>query len=297
LNHIRKKFNVKKVCIFDWDVHHGDGTEHLTYSDPSTLFISMHRYDERIHMQHYAGLFYPSSGHPERVGGKGAEGFNINVGWNVQQYGAKSGITAGAAEYLYAYTRLLEPIIREFAPEVIIISAGFDSAEGDPLGRCAMTPDGYAYITERLQRIQPKIVVVLEGGYNLDSISNAARSVFRVLAGEKLPHEKGAPAADDWILKLRPNIIGIKAVEATLKHHVNFWPVLSAPEQLNYDRRFLGEESKFITGGHLESFKIKGDKVYKKAKQNELLYVYIYTSGFTPLWTIQVRPSMERTST
>lgn len=62
LQYARRKHNVKKVLIFDWDAHHGDGTEHLTYDDPDTLFISLHRYDD--------GKFYPSSGHPKRIGGK-----------------------------------------------------------------------------------------------------------------------------------------------------------------------------------------------------------------------------------
>lgn len=66
-------------------------------------------------------------------------GYNINVGWNVNEH-RFGNITAGMPEYLYAYHRLLEPIIKEFSPELIIVSAGFDSAEGDPLGGCAMTP-------------------------------------------------------------------------------------------------------------------------------------------------------------
>lgn len=62
----------------DWDVHHGDGTEHLTYDDPDTLFISLHRYDD--------GKFYPASGHPNRTGKGNANGFNINIGWNVTKH-------------------------------------------------------------------------------------------------------------------------------------------------------------------------------------------------------------------
>ena len=97
------------------------------------------------------------------------------------------GNTAGTPEYIYAFNRLLEPIMKEFKPEVIVVSSGFDSAEGDPLGKCGVTPEGYAYMTEKLLAIQSKVVVVLEGGYNLESISKSASAVFRVLTGERLP--------------------------------------------------------------------------------------------------------------
>ena len=73
-------------------------------------------------------------------------------------------------------------------------------------------------------------------------------------------------------IKNRPNSIGIKAVEETLKNHVEFWPVLKSPELIAYENMFTGEEGSFITGGHIESFKIDGDKVHKKCKPNELAF-------------------------
>lgn len=89
--------------------------------------ISIHRYDQ--------GNFYPRSGDPEKIGGKNAEFKNVNVGWNVTD-----GPAPGYDDYVYAFDRLLGPIIKEFAPDFIIISAGYDSAKGDPLGCIDNTP-------------------------------------------------------------------------------------------------------------------------------------------------------------
>lgn len=92
--------------------------------------ISIHRYDD--------SNFYPRSGHPENIGKEEGKYFNINVGWNV-----KDSIIPGYDEYVYAYDRLLAPIITEFNPQLILISAGYDSAMGDPLGKINNTPEGY----------------------------------------------------------------------------------------------------------------------------------------------------------
>ena len=134
--YIQKKYEVKKICIFDWDVHFGDGTAAIFESDPSVLFISPHRYE--------GGKFYPGggAGSAKKIGEKGGKGFNINIPFDV------SGM--GNDEYIYIWENLIFPIIQEFAPEIILISAGFDSAEGDPLGGFKLTPAGYAYMTQRL---------------------------------------------------------------------------------------------------------------------------------------------------
>ena len=85
-------------------------------------------------------------------------------------------------DYIYVCEKLLFPIIRQFAPDLIIISAGFDSAKGDPLGECALSPVGYAWMMQGLRMIQPKVAVILEGGYNLESLESCTEAVFRVLS-------------------------------------------------------------------------------------------------------------------
>ncbi|RHY90422.1 hypothetical protein DYB37_006849 [Aphanomyces astaci] len=142
------KFGLKRVLILDWDIHHGNGTEHMFETDPTVLYCSLHRYDDQ-------GAFYPGTGAPDSVGSGAGTGFNVNVGW--------PGGGVGDAEYLAAFDSLLMPIFRAYAPELVLVSAGFDSALGDPLGRCRLTPPGYAHLTHMLSSLaEGKIVLALE---------------------------------------------------------------------------------------------------------------------------------------
>ena len=112
-----------RILLVDWDVHHGNGTQHIFESDPRVLYISLHRYDN--------GSFFPGSldaGH-DRVGKGKGEGFNVNIPWN------KKGMSDG--DYLSAFQHIVLPIAYQFNPELVLVSAGFDAAVGDPLGgRC-----------------------------------------------------------------------------------------------------------------------------------------------------------------
>ncbi|KAI5819059.1 histone deacetylase Clr3 [Pyronema omphalodes] len=164
----------KRVLILDWfaDISAlGNGTQEAFYEDPSVLYISIHRYQ--------GGNFYPSgpAGNLDQCGkGKGL-GMNVNVPW------ATGGL--GDAEYMYAFQRLIMPIATEFNPDLVIVSAGFDAAAGDTLGGCFVTPAGYAHMTHMLMCLaEGKIVVCLEGGYNLRSIADSALAVTKVLMGE-----------------------------------------------------------------------------------------------------------------
>ncbi|KAH8996551.1 histone deacetylase complex protein [Lactarius hatsudake] len=165
---------IKRILILDWDVHHGNGTQRAFYDDPSVLYISLHRYE--------GGRFYPCGpfGGMSSCGeGKGL-GYSVNVPW------AESGTTDG--DYLHAFQQIVMPIATEFAPELVIISAGFDAADGDILGECCVTPAGYAHMTYMLSTLAGgKIVAALEGGYTLESISNCALAVGRMLLGEAPP--------------------------------------------------------------------------------------------------------------
>jgi len=166
----REKLRVRRVLIVDWDVHHGNGT-HLTFeSDPNVLYFSIHRHDN--------GKFFPDGplGSAESVGKNGAEGRCVNVPW--PHGGMKD------ADYLYAFERVLMPIAREFDPELVLVSAGFDAAEGDPIGGCHVTSRGYAQMTHLLRSLAGgNLVIALEGGYNLSAISLGAAAVTAVLLG------------------------------------------------------------------------------------------------------------------
>ncbi len=109
------------MVILDWDVHHGNATQHMFESDPSVLYISIHRYDD--------GKFYPGGkdGHPSIVGKGDGMGKNVNIAWNIPDDKTKVGDT----EYVYVYETIIHPMIKEYDPELIIVSAGFDCADGD----------------------------------------------------------------------------------------------------------------------------------------------------------------------
>ncbi|XP_061470052.1 histone deacetylase 6 isoform X2 [Rhineura floridana] len=163
-----------RVMILDWDVHHGNGTQHMFEDDPSVLYISLHRYDN--------GTFFPTSEDADynRVGLGPGKGFTLNVPWNCPRM--------GDPEYLAAFHQIVMPVSYEFNPELVLVSAGFDAARGDPLGGCLVTPECYAHMTHLLLGLAGgKVAVVLEGGYNLESISESMAMCTRSLLGDRLP--------------------------------------------------------------------------------------------------------------
>ncbi|KAL4427667.1 hypothetical protein ABPG75_001756, partial [Micractinium tetrahymenae] len=165
-----------RVLILDWDVHHGNGTQHIFEGDASVLYMSLHRYD--------GGSFYPGTGAAHEVGEGTGEGFSVNVPWPCG--GMRN------ADYLAAFNHVVLPIAYEYAPDLVIISAGFDAAECDPIGGCHLTPECYAHMAAQLQLVAPT-VALLEGGYNLLSTAKGTEAVLRVLLGERPP---ALPAAD-----------------------------------------------------------------------------------------------------
>nr|XP_043614467.1 histone deacetylase 15 [Erigeron canadensis] len=194
----------KKVLIVDWDVHHGNGTQEIFERNKSVLYISLHR--------HEGGKFYPGTGAATEVGSMGGEGYCVNVPWS------RGGV--GDNDYIFAFEHVVLPIACEFAPDITIISAGFDAARGDPLGCCDVTPEGYAQMTKMLTSLSSgKLLVILEGGYNLRSISSSATAVIKVLLGEN-------PAS--VLENVVPSRSGLRTVLDVLKIQNNFWPTLGS---------------------------------------------------------------------
>uniref|UniRef100_A0A182R9J4 Protein deacetylase HDAC6 n=1 Tax=Anopheles funestus TaxID=62324 RepID=A0A182R9J4_ANOFN len=167
-------YGLRRVLIVDWDVHHGNGTQHIFENDPRVLYISVHRYDN--------GSFFPNSTDANYtvVGSGPGEGFNVNIPWN------RKGM--GDQEYVAAFHSIILPIAYEFDPELVLVSAGFDAAIGDPLGGCRVTPEAYGHFTHWLSALAGgRIVVCLEGGYNVNSISHAMAMCTKALLGDPLP--------------------------------------------------------------------------------------------------------------
>ncbi|KAK9105581.1 hypothetical protein Scep_022425 [Stephania cephalantha] len=196
--------NAKKVLIVDWDVHHGNGTQEIFEGSKSVLYISLHR--------HEGGRFYPGTGAASEVGVKGAEGYCVNIPWKC------GGV--GDNDYVFAFQYIVLPIALEFAPDLTIISAGFDAARGDPLGCCDVTPAGYAQMTKMLSTLSDgKLLVILEGGYNLRSISSSATAVIKVLLGESSDFD-----ADGVV----PSRAGLLTILEVLKVQMKYWSSLES---------------------------------------------------------------------
>ena len=160
------KYGVERVLIIDWDVHHGNGTQEIFWTDPSVFYFSTHQYP-----------YYPGTGsRDERGGGKG-EGFTLNVP-----------LAAGtsARDHRQAFTDALKEIQQRFLPDLTIVSAGFDSRRGDPLGGLMLEDSDFSEMTKEVLRITEKhgagrFVGLLEGGYNLNLLGGSVRSHLAAL--------------------------------------------------------------------------------------------------------------------
>lgn len=162
----QKALGAKRVFIVDWDVHHGNGTQALFYNDPSIFFTSFHQYP----------FWPPDSGWYTEDGDGEGKGFNMNIP-----------LPAGTGDrgYLAAWDALVNPVCAEFEPDLIMLSAGYDAHNLDPLGQQRISTAGFAMLSQRLSELtrsgDAKIVCFLEGGYNTRSMSESAVATMRVL--------------------------------------------------------------------------------------------------------------------
>ncbi|XP_016113138.1 polyamine deacetylase HDAC10 [Sinocyclocheilus grahami] len=180
--HAKKNYNLNRVLIVDWDIHHGQGVQYCFEEDPSVLYFSWHRYENQTFWPNLPESDYTSVGK-----GKG-RGFNINLPWN------KVGMTN--SEYLAAFFHVLLPVAYEFDPELVLVSAGFDSAIGDPEGEMCAIPEIFAHLTQLLMPLAAgKMCVVLEGGYNLTSLAQSVCQTVQTLLGDPAPRLSGLTAA------------------------------------------------------------------------------------------------------
>ncbi len=158
----------QRVLIVDWDVHHGNGTQHFFEDDDRVLFFSIHQYP------HFPGTgFFTETGR-----GKG-EGYTMNIA-------IPGGY--GDAEFVALFEHLLRPVALSYQPELVLVSAGFDTHSLDPMGRMTMTPAGFAGMTRSLMNIADrccggKLVLGLEGGYHLETLVASVKAVLNELAG------------------------------------------------------------------------------------------------------------------
>lgn len=195
-----------RVAIVDWDVHHGNGTQDIFWDDPSVMYLSVHQYP-----------YYPGTGSPTEVGGDNAKGTTVNVG-------LPGG--CGDADYAAVFDHVFLPALTKFAPDVLLVSAGFDAFEHDPLAGMRVTHRGFAAMANRLRAIAERvsagrIVAVLEGGYDLDGLAGGMTSVLTALTQPAAPLSEIAP--------LPINMVARAAIEGTLAAHAAAGHPIPAP--------------------------------------------------------------------
>ncbi len=164
----REYLKLDRVLVVDWDLHHGNGTQHSFEEDPTILYFSTHQYP-----------YYPGTGAFREAGRGAGKGFTVNVPLSAG---------CGDGEYVGIFERILRPIALEFDPELILVSAGFDIHMEDPIGGMNVTPTGFAALTRSILDIADsccggKVVLTLEGGYNIEGQRDSVKEVLEELAG------------------------------------------------------------------------------------------------------------------
>ncbi|XP_058443460.1 histone deacetylase 4 isoform X4 [Malaya genurostris] len=199
---------MRRILIVDWDVHHGNGTQQVFYDDPNVLYLSIHRHDD--------GNFFPGTGGPTECGAGPGLGFNVNIPWS-------GGLNPplGDAEYLAAFRTVVMPIARDFQPDIVLVSAGFDAAYGHPapLGGYMVSPACFGYLTRELMKLADgKVVLALEGGYDLPAICDSAQECVRALLGDEL-----SPIVTTELSR-PPCLSAIETLQKTIAIQMSHWP-------------------------------------------------------------------------
>jgi len=171
-----RRHNLKRVLIVDWDVHHGNGTMHSFYETDEVLYFSLHQYPH-----------YPGTGRIDEIGGGAGQGFTVNVPLHGGQ---------GDAAYLYLFREILFPVAREYAPQLILVSAGFDTHQKDPLAGMQLSSEAYGRMAAILQELSAeccpgRLAFTLEGGYDHAALSEGVAAVLSsLIRGRNAGREK-----------------------------------------------------------------------------------------------------------
>jgi acetoin utilization deacetylase AcuC-like enzyme len=168
---------LQRVLIVDWDVHHGNGTNDIFHSDPQVLFVSIHQWP-----------LYPGSGAASDEGSGAGEGYTVNLP-----------IPGGSGDALWCslVEHVVGPLATAFAPELVLVSAGFDAHADDPLAGCEVSDDGYAAMAGSVRRLTDGLGVplgmVLEGGYDLGALSRSVARTLEVFGADAPPPARDLP--------------------------------------------------------------------------------------------------------
>jgi acetoin utilization deacetylase AcuC-like enzyme len=183
-----RRLGAERVLIVDWDVHHGNGTQHLFESRRDILFFSSHQYP-----------FYPGTGAPAEIGQGEGRGFTVNCALPAGQEDA---------DYGAVFEDLFLPIATAFKPDLVLVSAGFDPHERDPLAEMRLTERGFAAMCTAVRRLadaqcRGRLVLVLEGGYHRAALAGSARACLEVLTGSEETFPAGVHKAGPAVARSR----------------------------------------------------------------------------------------------
>ncbi|CAF1464813.1 unnamed protein product [Rotaria magnacalcarata] len=214
--YLKKHRNIERIAIVDWDIHHGNGTQDLTYDDPNILYISLHRYDN--------GTYFPGGGRIEECGCDEGLGTNVNVGFSAEPQTIMTDV-----EYLAAFRSIVMPILEQFQPQIILVSSGFDACMGHPhpLGGYELTPTCFAYMTNQLMKLADgKVVLVLEGGYELNALAQCGKACVETLLSRELP------SFSKETLEAKPNPYAVQSLKHVMEVQREFWPSIAQYKNL-----------------------------------------------------------------
>lgn len=197
--HALSRPEVERVLVVDWDVHHGNGTQAAFYGRRDVLFVSAHQFP-----------FYPGTGALREHGEGEGEGYTLNV---------PLGVGATDGDYRRMFGDLVGPAAERFDPDLVLVSAGFDAHQRDPLGGMDLSVEGFADLCSTMvgvaeRHAKGRLVLVLEGGYDLEGLAHSAHACVQVLAGAS-----GPGGADT------PSQVGDRALRQAVAHHRRFWPL------------------------------------------------------------------------
>lgn len=196
-----KRLGMERILIVDWDLHHGNGTQHAFYDTDRVLYFSTHQYP-----------YFPGTGSLHEVGSGAGRGYTLNVPLSGGQ---------NDAAYARIFNELLSPVARQYRPDCILVSAGYDTYLADPLGTMAVTREGFAYMTGVLLELAEdlcdgRLVLVLEGGYNFDGLKSGVLASLTEMTGENI-----LPGAT--VNRLRRAKVPLPALDQALAMAKNYW--------------------------------------------------------------------------
>jgi acetoin utilization deacetylase AcuC-like enzyme len=173
------KYNLERILIIDFDVHHGNGTQETFYNDPRVMYISTHQYP-----------FYPGTGDAYETGGGKAKGTNINIPLSAG---------CGDAEYLAVFEQIIVPAARRSNPQLILVSAGYDTHWADPLAMMQVSVTGFGQMAGIIKGLADELCggrlsFTLEGGYDLNALAASAKATFDALMGNSTEDPLGQPS-------------------------------------------------------------------------------------------------------